>query len=98
MLAREQFGGGPVPSCFDGVPKKRARFRLENSNEVDGVNIGLVLVTLLGGELAFIALARKLIDVGLRLGIEAQLNEFACHLGCENAGKRVEQAVKYRCV
>jgi hypothetical protein len=62
------------------------------------VDVRFVLPTFIRGQLAFIALPGEFVDVSLRLGNEAKLDELPRHVRSEYAAKRIEQAVEYRYV
>ena len=68
---------------------------MEDRDEVDGVDVGLVFAPLAVRELSFAALTSELVDARLRLPVEAQVNQPARDLWRQDATDRVEQPVEH---
>jgi hypothetical protein len=69
---------------------------LQDSNEMDGVSIALVLIPLDFGKLAFIALFGKLVNSCLNVGSGPELNNLPGIIEGQRVAKGLEQTVENR--
>ncbi len=67
---------------------------LEDRDEVDRLDVGLVFTAFLVGNPALVAFAGQLVDVRLGLGVEAVVDELPGHIGREDLAERVEETVE----
>jgi hypothetical protein len=98
MLSKRNHGQ-PHPS---GAPNRQdlARFRLQDRNYVNRLDIPFVLGFFIWRKRTFIGFAREFVDPGLCLRIGPKLDESFCNIGRQAPGNRVQKsiqrAVKYR--
>ncbi len=63
---------------------------LQDRDEVNRIDVGFVLAAFVIVELALVALAGELVDAGLRLPVEAVVDEFASDFGCQDIAQWIE--------
>jgi hypothetical protein len=66
---------------------------LENSNDVDGVGVALILILLGFGKLAFIARFRQLVNSCLNVRIGPNLDDLSCVIQGHRVAEWIEETV-----
>src|SRR5262249_48583340 len=91
------------PICEAGTPLRRtivvkesSGLRSDQSDELAGKHVGLVLGAFLGRQLALIAFASQLLNASLRLTIRAVIQDLPRILAGQAPGDRLEDFIENR--
>jgi hypothetical protein len=95
LPGRERIGVWSHPSVDHTLLKNRASLCLQNRDEIDDGNVGIVFLALCRRQLAFITFICKLINTGLCLLINTKIDETPGNFRGEKRSKRIKKAVEY---